>query len=351
MRFFGLPYREMFDRPMRLMIVACVVLLVPACTPPEDTPPEDTQPVGTAVEAPAEIVNITGDLYEVRSGTHKAVFLVTGEGIILTDPTNLEVAEWLKAEFARRFDRTVTYVIYSHHHPDHVAGGIAFADTATFVGHENVTSALAAPLPSNAATLDQNGDGQLDRSEATALGYGGQNFNRYDRNGDGTLTGVEINAETPVPDIVYSTNMTITLGGSSVELMHPGRAHSDDMTVLLFPQQRALFAVDFMQARRFPATLGGYPLASYVDAIAKVQTFDFDIAIPGHGNVGEKADVALFLEFLRALDAAVAEGIAEGRSLDEMRENLSFPGYEDWLRYETRRDTLITETYELLTRP
>ncbi len=251
MRFFGLPYREMFDRPMRLMRVACVVLLVSACTPPEEG--------DSAVEAPAQIVNITGELYEVRSGTHKAVFLVTPEGIILSDPTNLEVSEWLKAEFARRFDQAVTYVIYSHHHPDHVAGGTAFADTATFVAHENVTSALAAPLPSNAATLDQNGDGQLDRSEATALGYGGQNFDRYDRNGDGTMTGVEINAETPVPDIVYSTDMTITLGGSSVELMHPGRAHSDDMTVLFFPDQRALFAVDFMQVERFPATLGDIP--------------------------------------------------------------------------------------------
>ena len=145
--------------------------------------------------------------------------------------------------------------------------------------------------------------------------------------------------------------MTITLGGSSVELMHPGRAHSDDMTVLLFPEQRAVFGVDFMQVERFPATLGGYPLASYVDAIAEVQALDFDIVIPGHGDVGEEADLALFLEFLRALDTAVAEGIAEGRSLDEMRENLSFPGYEDWLRYETRRASLITETYELLTRP
>ncbi len=185
MRFFGLPYREIFDRPMRLMRVACLVLLASACAPPEDTSVE-----APSVEAPAQIVNITGDLYEVRSGTHKTVFLVTGEGIILSDPTNLEVAEWLKAEFAQRFDQAVTYVIYSHHHPDHVAGGTAFADTATFVAHENVTSALAAPLPSNAATLDQNGDGQLDRSEATGLGYGGQNFDRYDRNGDGTMTGV-----------------------------------------------------------------------------------------------------------------------------------------------------------------
>ncbi len=57
----------------------------------------------------------------------------------------------------------------------------------------------------------------------------------------------------------------------------------------------------------------------------------------------------LFLDFLRALEAAVAGGIAEGRSLEEMRENLSFPDHEDWLLYDERRMHLITETYQPLT--
>jgi glyoxylase-like metal-dependent hydrolase (beta-lactamase superfamily II) len=123
------------------------------------------------------------------------------------------------------------------------------------------------------------------------------------------------------------------------------------MTVLLFPDQRAVFGVDFMHVRRFPATLGGYPVAQYVDAITKVQALDFDTVIPGHGDVGEKADLALFLDFLRALEAAVASGIAEGKTVEELHETVSIPGYEDWLLYDERRLTLISEAYELLTRP
>ena len=297
-----------------------------------------------------EIINVTGDLYEARAGIHNTVFLVTPEGVILSDPINVDFSQWLKTELLERFGSTVTYVIYSHHHPDHAVGGTVFADTATFVGHEGVTTALDAPLPSNATTLDLNGDGRLERAEATGLAYD-RDFDRYDRNGDDSITGLEINAEIPPPDIVYSNHMTITLGGSSVELMHPGPAHSDDMTILLFPEQRAVFGVDFMHVKRFPVTLGGYPVARYVDAIAKVQALDFDTVIPGHGDVGEKADLVLFLDFLRALETAVASGINEGQSLEDMRENLSFPGYEDWLLYDTRRVNLITEAYEILTRP
>ena len=64
---------------------------------------------------------------------------------------------------------------------------------------------------------------------------------------------------------------------------------------------------------------------------------------------GGVSALILFLDFLRALEAAVAGGIAEGRSLEEMRENLSFPDHADWLLYDERRINLITETYQLLT--
>ena len=96
-----------------------------------------------------------------------------------------------------------------------------------------------------------NGNGRLEIIEATGLAYP-QNFDRYDLNADDTLTGAEINAETPRPTIVYSSELTITLGGSSVELMHPGPAHSDDMSVLYFPEECAVFAVDFLHVKRFP---------------------------------------------------------------------------------------------------
>ncbi len=333
----------MLNKLIRLVIAPCTVLIAGACTPQGDSQSSAERPIG-------EIIKLTGDLYEARSSFHNTVFLVTTDGIILADPISEEFAEWLKAEFSERFGSTVKYVIYSHHHPDHASGGTVFVDTATFVGHEQVAAALSETFPRDAAPFDLNGDGKLDRSEATDHAYPA-NFDRYDRNGDGSLTGAEINAEIPPPDIVYSDHMTITLGDSRVELMHPGRAHSDDMTVLLFPDQRAVFGVDFLHVKRFPSTLYGYPVAQYVDAIAKVQALDFDILIPGHGDVGEKSDLVLFLDFLRALDAAVANGIAEGTSLDELRDNLFFPGYEDWLLYDERRVNLIAETYELLAGP
>ncbi len=92
-------------------------------------------------KVPRSIDHISGGLYKFTNKFHASVFLVTDAGIIATDPINAAAATWLKAELDKRFGQPVKYVIYSHHHADHVSGGEAFAG-AEFVGHENIVDDL-----------------------------------------------------------------------------------------------------------------------------------------------------------------------------------------------------------------
>lgn len=307
---------------------------------------EDTQ-TAASTEPPFTIRNVTGNLYEARTASHNAVFLATTAGIIVVDPLRADFAEWLQGELAARFDSEVEYVIYSHHHPDHAAGGRVFADTALFVGHENTATRLAGGLPSNAARADADGNGALERHEAGG-GYLA-NFDSVDTDGDGSLSGAEINAGTQPLDITYTEHMMLTLGDSTVELHHPSAAHSDDTTVVLFPDQRAAFVVDFLHARRFPGTLSGYTVDEYEAAIATVEGLDFDILLAGHGNAGVKADAGEFVTFLRVLEADVMAGIAEGHDRATLQETILLAEYSDWLLYEQRRANLVGEMYDTLT--
>ena len=70
------------------------------------------------------IANVTGNLYRAQNNTHFTVFLVTAEGIIVSDPISRDFATWLKAELAERFGLPVRYVLYSHSDADH--GGRSF---------------------------------------------------------------------------------------------------------------------------------------------------------------------------------------------------------------------------------
>src|SRR4029079_7162080 len=105
-------------------------------------------------QPPGSIVNITGQLYRAQNDNHYTVFLVTPEGIIMSDPINRDFARWLKGEFATRFKVPVRYVLYTHRDWDHASGGVVFADTAEFVGHRNMLTALAPPAGSPALPAD-----------------------------------------------------------------------------------------------------------------------------------------------------------------------------------------------------
>src|SRR5437867_11125814 len=142
-----------------------------------------------------EIGKLTGDVYYARMDDYVSVFMVTPEGIILAEPIGTEMATWLKGEMARRFNVPVKYVIYSHYHWDHASGGDIYADTARFIGHENVLKGLKMPppntaLPQNVRMQDTNGNGLIEKTEAQ--GNLKNQFELYDGNQDGALSGAEI---------------------------------------------------------------------------------------------------------------------------------------------------------------
>ena len=253
-----------------------------------------------------EITQVTDDLYRAANNTHRTVFLVTDEGIVLADPVNVEFAAWLKAELDERFDVPVRYVLYSHSHADHASGGATFADTAVFVGHENMDAGISAFSP-------------------------------------------EIAADIRSPDVTYSDRMVVRLGGQSVELVHPGPAHSDDMSVIFFREQRVGFAVDYANVKRFPGRLRLYTFDQYASAIGAILALDIDTVVIGHGNVGVREDLDDYIGFLRQLQAEVAAAIADGQSLEEAQESVQLHEYSHWLSFDERRAGLVAEAYAVLT--
>ena len=82
-----------------------------------------------------EITQLADDVYLYRHQFHQAIFITTPKGVIVTDPISSDAATWLKAKVKTLTDQPVRYVIYSHHHDDHITGGSVFADQARFISH------------------------------------------------------------------------------------------------------------------------------------------------------------------------------------------------------------------------
>ena len=242
-----------------------------------------------AAKAPKRsIKKIAGNLYRFQNNFHFSVFLVTPGGIIVTDPINKGTAKWLKGELAKRFNKPVKYLIYSHDHQDHNSGGEVFSDTATVIAHENAKADIAGEK-----------------------------------------------RPTAVPDLTFSDKMTVELGGQKVELTYVGLGHSDNMIVMNFPAERTLFACDFITVKSV-----GYKKFSdayfpnWINAIKKVEGMDFDTLATCHGKMGTKSDARDQRVFYQDLYTAVLKAARAGKSLEEMKATIKLAKYKDWGRYE-----------------
>jgi glyoxylase-like metal-dependent hydrolase (beta-lactamase superfamily II) len=258
--------------------------------------------VAQAQDAPKrEIVQISGDLYRFKNNFHYSVFLVTPEGVIATDPIDADAANWLKSEIATRFGKKVRYVIYSHDHRDHIAGGEVFAaDGAIVIAHEKAKRAI--------------------------LGE---------------------NRPTAVPQITFKRQMTVELGGKTVELKYVGKNHSDNMIVMRFPEERTLFAVDFIPVKS--VAFKDFPdayIPEWIRSLARVERMDFDILAPGHGPLGTKADVTAFRDYMTDLTAQVLEQARMGKSLEETKAAVDLSKYSGWGQFEAWGPLNIEGAYQ-----
>ncbi|NQW02196.1 MAG: MBL fold metallo-hydrolase [Rhodospirillales bacterium] len=256
-------------------------------------------------QAPAQqqpkraISHIAGDLYRFTNNFHTSVFLVTPAGVIATDPINADAAAWLKAEIKKQFDKEIRYLIYSHDHADHSSGGEVFADTAIVIAHANAKEVI-----------------------------GGEK------------------RPTALPDITFSEQMTVELGGKKVHLTYVGPSHSNNSIVMNFPDERTLFAVDIVSHQRLPfQNLGDSYFPGWIDALKKVESLDFDILAPGHGPMGTKADVTANHAYLKEMYEAIYAGLRAGKTLDDLKAGITMDAYKEWSQYKDWRTMNIEGIY------
>jgi glyoxylase-like metal-dependent hydrolase (beta-lactamase superfamily II) len=151
--------------------------------------------------------------------------------------------------------------------------------------------------------------------------------------------------------MVFKDRMTVTLGGSEVEIIHVGQmTHTLDMSVILFPEQRAVFAVDFLSVGRLPfRALNQGPLNEWLNAIRAVEMLDVDVVVTGHGTVGDLSDVAAHRRYLEELRDLVAAGIERGASVEELQGEILMEPYQDWMNYADFRTQNVEGMYRILT--
>jgi glyoxylase-like metal-dependent hydrolase (beta-lactamase superfamily II) len=247
-------------------------------------------------------VDGTNNVYVFRYGNHQSMFIVTSKGVIATDPISYErpAKPYIDAIKAVT-DKPIKYVIYSHHHYDHIAGGQPFKDLgATFIAHRRARERLLELKKQNALLAD-----------------------------------------IVMPDQVVDDKKAVKLGDTTLELVYVGRNHSDNSLVMRLPKEKLVFVVDFapietIQFRNIPDNAS--PL-EYIDSLKKLAALDWDRMIPGHpyagGRFGTKKDVEADIAYMEDLSAEVKKAADAGKCFDTAMKEVKLPKYEKWANYET----------------
>ena len=254
-----------------------------------------------------EITPITDSLYRYQYNLHVSVFLVRPEGILITDPTTVEAAEWLRDELKRRFNKPVRYLIYSHAHSDHIGGASVFdVPGVKIVAHELTKQALV----------------------------------------DQPLAGARI----PVPTMTFTAPMTLHFGSRTIRLFRvEPSTHARDLIAMYFVEDRTLFAVDIMSVKSvgfFDFSNEDFP--AMVDAVRNLQRIDYVHLVDSHGPLGTKADGDTFLAYLEDLESGVRRELTRGASLEATQRDIHLDRYQHLAFYGPWSPTNIEGAYVAL---
>ena len=254
-------------------------------------------PVQAQDAAERSVTEISDGVYRLQNNFHYSMVVLTGEGAVVVDPINADAAEWIKSEVAKLTDKPITHLIYSHSHGDHASGGAVLADGAAVIAQSN------AP---------------------------------------GKIDGVE-------PTLRFDDTHQFEQGDKSFELTWLGPGHGEDLITVIVRPDNVAFITDVAAPKRLPwRNMGGANIDDWIDQIRKVESLDFEIFAPAHGNVGVKSDATLVREYMEELKSVVLAGIEEGKTTEQLQTEVSMSEYKDWGQYDTWRTENIAGMADFL---
>jgi glyoxylase-like metal-dependent hydrolase (beta-lactamase superfamily II) len=235
--------------------------------------------------------------------TTVSLFVVTSAGVLLADGQGSVEETTRLVDTIRKITPTpITHIIIGSDHGDHTAGNAALPRDAITYAH-----------PTSIAVLSRGGSSTFPQ----------------------TLT--------PVAD-----RTVLTLGGTSIEILFLGRAHTGGDLSVYLPREKVLFMSEAYLHRVFPAMRSAYP-TEWVRAIERAQAMDVVTFVPGHGFVDPADRLKEELEiFRKALVTVLTEGRrlhAAGVPIDEAVARARFGDLETWSLKQSQAATAIRRVY------
>lgn len=255
-------------------------------------------------------------------------FVTTSAGTVIIDTPEWPSEAVDLREIVSEYEEPY-YIINTHEHFDHVIGN--YYIPGTVISHESVRDAVASsPSPEDTKLLLE----YLFEGEVASRKQ--QRVETFD---DGTLTWEDVlrlvfeelnpdslslidGYEIREPSITFSEDATMHVGDYTFRLLHlPG--HTESHIGVYIPERNMFFTGDNVATQVYPS-FAASNLDDWLASLHRIETFDIDYIVPGHGKTGSKDDVEAFRVFLEECRERVNSAIDEALSVEEAIDEVSF---------------------------
>src|SRR3954447_22111596 len=200
-----------------------------------------------------------GDTGRGSEGRPDAGFVVTSKGVLVIDAlASPQQGQQLVDAIRRVTPAPITWLVLTHHHPDHHFGAIVFRRLgAKVIAH-----------PDRRVLASEAGEDALIADWVRVVGLD-------------AMRGFEF---ADVPDRPVTGSDTLRLGGKTIVVTHPGAAHTAGDLMVWLPQERVLFAGDILIEDGVTMVVDG-DSADLLKALALIDSLKPAVAVPGHGAI------------------------------------------------------------------
>lgn len=238
---------------------------------------------------------VPGDTGRGVEGRPNAGFVVTEGGVVVIDAlASPRQGEQLLRTIRGITDRPVSWLVLTHHHPDHHFGAVVLRKAGARVVAHPDTRVLAA----------EGGEDALIADWVRVVGLDAMRGFEFANTPDRKVTGSD----------------TLRVGGRTIVLTHPGQGHSAGDLLVWLPRERVLFAGDVLVEDGVSMVVDGNS-SELLRVLGTVEGLGPAVVVPGHGAIPERPStlVRRTREYLTALQgemrAAVERGVPMRRAL------------------------------------
>ena len=306
---------------------------------------------GLIAEFPAERMYRVADLADgvfaflspetngpVPSGNVLAV--VGDDGVLVVDSGRFPtLARRMIAEIRRRTDKPVRFLVHTHWHLDHIVGDGEFAKAfpgIRFVATDFTRRKMAekqVPYLAGIEKIDNGALQFLQERVRTRTGPDGspaaepQVAYLASQIDDVRLEMSELpGAAVVVPDIAFSSALTVHLGKREVRILFLGKGNTAGDTVVHVPDAKVVATGDLLVAP-VPYGYGCHP-ADWIETLKKLTAIEAAAIVPGHGPVMRDWEYAKKVAgLLEAVRSQVRQAAAEGATAAEVRKRIDLSSW------------------------